>query len=83
MSYVTWKLSGLPPHKVIGAGTYLETTRFRRGIADRMNVHPSCCRAFVIGEHGPKSSTYFIRIAKYLITDRIEMHGMYTIQNER
>lgn len=55
MSYVTWKLSGLPPHKVIGAGTYLETTRFRRGIADRMNVHPSCCRAFVIGEHGPKS----------------------------
>nr|XP_022915803.1 L-lactate dehydrogenase B chain-like isoform X2 [Onthophagus taurus]XP_022915804.1 L-lactate dehydrogenase B chain-like isoform X2 [Onthophagus taurus] len=55
MTYIAWKLSDLPPYRVIGAGTILDSARFRYLIAQRLEVEPSTCQAFIIGEYGRKS----------------------------
>lgn len=34
MTYVTWKYSGLPHHKIIGSGTILDTARLRYMISE-------------------------------------------------
>ena len=38
MAWVTWKLSGLPKHRVFASGTMLDTSRFRHLLAERFNV---------------------------------------------
>lgn len=55
MTYVTWKLSGLPQHKVIGSGTNLDSARFRYLIAQKLGINTSSCHGFVLGEHGDSS----------------------------
>ncbi|XP_075066290.1 L-lactate dehydrogenase B chain [Mixophyes fleayi] len=55
MTYVTWKLSGLPQHRVIGSGTNLDSARFRYLISEKLGVHPSSCHGYVLGEHGDSS----------------------------
>lgn len=52
MTYLTWKYSGFPSHKIIGSGTSLDTARLRFMIADRIKVNPKNVHAYVIGEHG-------------------------------
>ncbi|XP_076248645.1 L-lactate dehydrogenase B chain [Calliopsis andreniformis] len=52
LSWVTWKVSGLPVHRVIGSGTLLDSARFRFLIADRLGIAPSSVHAYIIGEHG-------------------------------
>lgn len=39
LTYVTWKLSGFPPNRVIGSGTNLDSSRFRFLIADHLDVN--------------------------------------------
>ena len=57
LTYVAWKISGLPKHRVIGSGTMLDSSRFRVLLGERFNVSPSCCHGYVIGEHGDSSGT--------------------------
>src|SRR5208337_2482190 len=52
MTHVTVKLSGLPPAKVIGSGTILDTARFRALLGEHLGVSPSSIHAYVLGEHG-------------------------------
>jgi len=52
MTHVTLKLSGLPPEKVIGSGTILDTARFRAFLGEHLGVSPSSIHAYVLGEHG-------------------------------
>ena len=52
MTHVTWKLSGLPPGKVIGSGTILDTARFRALLGEHLDVSPTSIHAYVLGEHG-------------------------------
>ena len=52
MSYVTQKLSGLAPGRIIGSGTALDTSRLRYLLSDYFNVDPRNVHAYVIGEHG-------------------------------
>jgi L-lactate dehydrogenase len=52
MTYATWKWSGLPINRVIGSGTSLDTSRFRRRLAERFAVAPENVHAYIIGEHG-------------------------------
>ena len=52
MTHVTLKLSGLPPEKVIGSGTILDTARFRALLGEHLGVSPSSIHAYVLGEHG-------------------------------
>ncbi len=52
MTHVTLKLSGLPPEKVIGSGTILDTARFRALLGEHLGISPSSIHAYVLGEHG-------------------------------
>nr|CAD7586488.1 unnamed protein product [Timema genevievae] len=55
LTYVAWKLSNFPQHRVIGSGTTLDSSRFRVFISERLNVHPSSVHGWIIGEHGDTS----------------------------
>ena len=50
LTYVAWKLSGLPKERVIG--TNLDSSRFRFLLSLRFNVAPSSMHGWIIGEHG-------------------------------
>jgi L-lactate dehydrogenase len=52
LTYAAWKWSGLPPNRVIGSGTCLDTSRFRRRLAERFGVASDNVHAYVVGEHG-------------------------------
>lgn len=52
LSYVTWKVSGLPASRVIGSGTVLDTARFRSMLSARLGLDARNVHAYIIGEHG-------------------------------
>lgn len=55
LTYVAWKLSGLPKHRVIGSGTNLDSSRFRYLLAQRLNIATTSMHGWIIGEHGDSS----------------------------
>lgn len=52
LSYVTWKISGLPQNRVIGSGTLLDSSRFHHILSKNCNIDARNINAYVIGEHG-------------------------------
>ena len=52
ITYVAWKLSGLPANRVFGSGTVLDSSRFRYLIAKRLKVAVQNVHAYIAGEHG-------------------------------
>ena len=52
MTYAALKISGLPANRVFGAGTVLDSSRFRTRLADYCGVDPRNVHAFIVGEHG-------------------------------
>jgi L-lactate dehydrogenase len=52
LTYAAWKWSGLPPNRVIGSGTSLDTSRLRRRLAEHYGVASDNVHAYVIAEHG-------------------------------
>lgn len=52
MTEVAVRLSGLPPSRVIGSGTILDTARFRWLLAEHFEISAQSIHAYVIGEHG-------------------------------
>jgi L-lactate dehydrogenase len=52
MTEVATRLSGLPPARVIGSGTILDTARFRSLLGRHLGIAPQSVHAWVLGEHG-------------------------------
>jgi len=52
LTFAAWRWSGLPSGRVIGSGTSLDTSRFRRRFAEHYGIASSNVHAYVIGEHG-------------------------------
>ena len=52
MTYVAWKVSGFPRHRVIGMAGVLDSARFRAFISMELNVSVEDVTAFVLGGHG-------------------------------
>lgn len=52
LTYATWKYSGFPASKVIGSGTTLDSSRFKKEIANLIGIDPRSVEAFIMGEHG-------------------------------
>ncbi|ADG81618.1 L-lactate dehydrogenase [Thermincola potens] len=52
LTYITVKLSGFPPAKVIGSGTLLDSSRFRQALSAHCGVDARNVHAYIIGEHG-------------------------------
>lgn len=52
MTQIATRLSGLPPQRVIGSGTILDTARFRSLVGRHLGIAPQSVHAYVLGEHG-------------------------------
>jgi L-lactate dehydrogenase len=52
LTYVCQRISRLPPEKVVGSGTVLDSSRFRFLIAQRLRVAVASVQAMIVGEHG-------------------------------
>ncbi|RTH99894.1 L-lactate dehydrogenase [Thermus scotoductus] len=52
MTQVAALLSGLPPGRVVGSGTILDTARFRALLGEYLGISSHSIHAYVIGEHG-------------------------------
>jgi L-lactate dehydrogenase len=52
LTYVSVGVSGLPPGRVIGSGTILDTSRFRFLLGQYYGVDARSVHAYIIGEHG-------------------------------
>lgn len=47
-----WQASGLPPERIIGTGTLLDTRRFNVLLEERLGLEVGASQAMVLGEHG-------------------------------
>lgn len=52
LTYVFTRASGLPPERVMGTGTMLDTARLRQVLGRELNLDPRSVHAQVVGEHG-------------------------------
>ena len=52
LTYVLAESSGLPPERVIGTGTMLDTARLRQVVGAELGLDPRSIHAQVVGEHG-------------------------------
>ncbi len=52
MVYTAYKVSGLPPERVVGMAGVLDSARYRTFIAQRLGVAPQDVSALVMGIHG-------------------------------
>ncbi|GBC91723.1 L-lactate dehydrogenase [bacterium HR15] len=52
LTYLAVKESGLPPERVMGLGTVLDTCRFRSLLAEYFQVAATDVNALILGEHG-------------------------------
>lgn len=52
LTYLAVKEFTLPPERVIGLGTLLDTTRFRSLVAEHLGVNPLSVNTLMLGEHG-------------------------------
>ena len=52
LTYLAVKSGVLPPRRIIGLGTVLDTARFRSLLAEYLQVDPTDIDALILGEHG-------------------------------
>lgn len=52
LTYITYKFSGFPSHRVIGSGTVLDTSRFKSILSKQFSIDARNIHAYIIGEHG-------------------------------
>jgi L-lactate dehydrogenase len=52
VTYAAQQFSGLPPHRVFGSGTVLDSSRLRFLIAEHTGVAVQNVHAYIAGEHG-------------------------------
>ncbi len=59
LTHVLLDASGLPPARVIGSGTLLDTARMRHVIGTELGVSPQSIHMNVLGEHGDSQVAVF------------------------
>jgi len=78
LTYVAWKVSGLPAGRVFGSGTILDTARFRYLLSQHYGVDPRSVHAYIIGEHGDSEVPVWslANIAGMRLPDFCAAHGL-------
>lgn len=68
---------GIPPTRVIGSGTMLDTARFRALVGRHFGVDPQHVHAYVIGEHGDSEVLTWSQasIAGMTLSEFSKVHG--------
>jgi L-lactate dehydrogenase len=84
LSYVAWKLSGLPRGRVFGSGTVLDTARFRYMLSQYFDVDPRSVHAYIIGEHGDSEVPVWslANIAGMRLPVYCAQNNMHCVQND-
>lgn len=57
LTYITYKLSGFKPGRVLGSGTVLDTARLRQTLGLAFGLDPRNIHSYIIGEHGDSEIT--------------------------
>ncbi|MFC4779521.1 L-lactate dehydrogenase [Paenibacillus sp. GCM10023252] len=52
VTYMVWKLSGLPRGQVLGTGTSIDSSRLKTLLSEYLPVDPRSVQGYVLGEHG-------------------------------
>lgn len=68
LTYVAWKISGFPKHRVIGSGCNLDSARFRHLMGERLGIHPLSCHGWIVGEHGDSSGKGEIWLLQFFLS---------------
>ena len=55
LTYSAVKSSGIDPHRIIGSGTMLDSSRLRTCLASYIDVSAQNVHGYVLGEHGDTS----------------------------
>jgi malate dehydrogenase len=79
MTYLTWKVTGLPAHRVIGQAGILDSARMRAFVAMELGVSVENINCYVLGGHGDSmvpltrhSNVAGVPLDEILSTDRLE-----------
>lgn len=59
LTHVLQQASGLPPSRVLGTGTLLDSARMRTSLGRQLNVSPESVHMNVVGEHGDSQVALF------------------------
>ncbi|WP_461209128.1 L-lactate dehydrogenase [Desulfocurvus sp. DL9XJH121] len=62
LTHVALKESGLPPSRVIGSGTVLDSARFRLLLSRHCGVDPRNVHGHIVGEHGDSETALWSRV---------------------
>jgi len=54
MTYFALRYSQLPPERVLGVGTLVDSARYRALLSKEFKIHPDDIRAYILGEHGDR-----------------------------
>jgi L-lactate dehydrogenase len=86
MTHLTARLAtdrGVPPGRVLGSGTTLDTARFRSLLGDHCGVDSHHVHAYVIGEHGDSEvlTWSLVTIGGMPLTEFVRLRGI-TLSNE-
>jgi len=84
LTYAACKLSGLPPARVLGSGTILDTARFRFLLSQHFGVDARSVHAYIIGEHGDSEVPVWslANIAGMRLPDFCAAHGLSCEQEQ-
>ncbi|HIT84407.1 MAG TPA: L-lactate dehydrogenase [Candidatus Ornithomonoglobus intestinigallinarum] len=52
LTYITYRVSGLPKNRVLGSGTVLDTSRLKYMLSRHTGIDARNCHTYIIGEHG-------------------------------
>ena len=78
LTYAALRLSGLPPARVLGSGTVLDTARLRAELAAHYGVDPRNVHGYVLGEHGDSELVAWsaARLANVPLEEYCRLSGM-------
>jgi malate dehydrogenase len=65
MTYLAYKLSGLPKNRIIGMGGALDSSRFKYYLSQALNCNANEVEGLVIGGHGDTTMIPLARLATY------------------
>lgn len=89
MSYVVYKVMGIPKNRVIGTGTILDTARMKYLLSQYLNVSSDDIQSYVLGEHGDSSFISWLNtyvgcksIIEYIEEKNLDMNDLTDIHED-
>ncbi|OME95508.1 L-lactate dehydrogenase [Paenibacillus amylolyticus] len=73
VTYMVWKLSGLPREHVIGTGTSIDSSRLKTLLSEVFSIDPRSVHGYALGEHG---ESQFVAWSHVTIGGKPIMHIM-------